>query len=172
MLSDNRVVEIRPERRYFRCDHCGDQFFEKFSFESRKWYHTIAFESYVLASWWYLSGSEVWRLCGISSSKVYNITQHIDVWKLNERWMKILEELEEIHLWIDEHSFRWRDMILVITELKKKEVIAILHGITNEILESWVNSLSPQIQKKIVGFSTDMHKGYRCSQSNPKQLSL
>lgn len=75
--------------------------------------------------------------------------------------MKLLEEIEEIHLGIDEHSFRGRDMILVITELKKKEVIAILHGITSEILESWINSLSPEIQKKIVGFSTDMNKGYR-----------
>lgn len=161
VLSDNRIIELCPKRRYFRCSHCKDQFFEKFSFESKKWYHTIAFESYILASWWYLSWSEVWRLCWISSSKVYMITQHIDVWKLNERGLKIMEELDEINLWIDEHAFRWKDMILIITELKKKEVLAILHWITNEILESWINSLSPEIQTKIVWFSTDMNKWYR-----------
>lgn len=161
VLSDNRLIEIAPERRYFRCTRCGDRFFEKFSFESRKGYHTTSFESYVLASWWYLSGTEIGNLCGISSSKVYTMIQHIDVSELNKRGMRIMEKMEEIHLWIDEHAFRWRDMILVITELKKKEVLAILHGITNEILESWLNSIPIEIQKKIVGFSTDMHKWYR-----------
>jgi hypothetical protein len=52
-------------------------------------------------------------------------------------------------------------MILIITDLKKKEVLAILHGITNEILESWFYALPKEIKEKIIGFSTDMNKGYR-----------
>ena len=54
-------------------------------------------------------------------------------------------------------------MILVITELKSKKLIAVLDGITKEKLESWIWSIPLEIQKRIVGYSTDMNKGYRNS---------
>lgn len=54
-------------------------------------------------------------------------------------------------------------MILIITELKTKKLIAVLDGITQEKLESWINSLPLKVQLKIKGYSTDMNKGYRNS---------
>jgi len=52
-------------------------------------------------------------------------------------------------------------MILIITELKTKKLIAVIDGITKEKLESWINSLPLSVQLKIRGYSTDMNKGYR-----------
>lgn len=52
-------------------------------------------------------------------------------------------------------------MILIITELKTKKLIAVLDGITKEKLESWINSLPIKVQLKIKGYATDMNKGYR-----------
>jgi len=54
-------------------------------------------------------------------------------------------------------------MILIVTELKTKKLIAVLDGITKEKLESWINSLPLKVQLKIKGYSTDMNKGYRNS---------
>ena len=46
--------------------------------------------------------------------------------------------LDEIYLWVDEHSFSGHDMVLVITELKSKQVLAILDWIKKEKLEAWI----------------------------------
>lgn len=98
------------------------------------------------------------KLSKTSPRKIYEILQTIDVGKINETGMKILASLDEIYLGVDEHSFSGKDMILVITELKSKKLIAVLDGITKEKLESWIWSIPLDIQKKIVGYSTDMNK--------------
>ena len=54
-------------------------------------------------------------------------------------------------------------MVLVITELKTKQVLAILDGITKEKLEEWIWKIPPKYHKKIQGFATDMNKGYAAS---------
>jgi len=40
-------------------------------------------------------------------------------------------------------------MILIITELKTKQLIAVLPNVTKETLESWINSIPLKIQVKI-----------------------
>lgn len=50
-LSDSRIIELKPVKRYFRCGYCGHQFFETFDFESGHGFHTKTFEEYVIASW-------------------------------------------------------------------------------------------------------------------------
>ena len=75
--------------------------------------------------------------------------ERIDVNLLNDRGLEIMEKLDEIYLGIDEHSFSGHDMVLIITELKSKEVLAILDGITKAKLEEWINNLPLRIQIKI-----------------------
>jgi transposase len=50
---------------------------------------------------------------------------------------------------VDEHSFRGHDMVLIITELKTKKLIAVLPSITKDCLENWINSIPIKIQIKI-----------------------
>lgn len=77
-----------------------------------------------------------------------------------------MDKLDEIYLGIDEHSFSGHDMVLIITELKSKDVLAILDWITKAKLEEWINNLPLRIQIKIKWFSTDMNKGYAQSLTN------
>ena len=163
VLSDNRLISIITHKRYFRCKKCSSHFLEVFDFEAKNWLHTKTFESYVLSSWWYMSGCQIARNTKSSPYKIHKILSQIDPQGLNKRWLEIMERLDEIFLWLDEHSFRWKDMILIITELKQKEVLAILPGITKKILDWWLRSLPDRIKKKIKWFSTDMNKGYRNS---------
>jgi len=166
ILSDNRIIEIKPIKRFFRCNNCKSSFLERFDFESKNGFHTKIFESYVIASWWYLSWCKIAELSKSKTWRIYSILQNIDHWKLNENWMTILKNIDEIYLWVDEHSFSWRDMILIITELKTKQLIGVLDGTTKEKLDSWIQSIPLEIQMKIKWFSTDMNKWYKKSLEN------
>lgn len=161
VLSDNRLIQIATQKRYFKCKNCNRNFLEHFDFEAESWLHTKTFESFVISAWWYMSWCQIARNTNTSYSKIHKILSNIDPAWLNNRWIQIMEKLEEIFLWIDEHSFRWKDMVLVITELREKEVLAILPWITNNIFIQWLNSLPEHIRIKIKWFSSDMNKWYR-----------
>ncbi len=161
VLSDNRVISIVTHKRYFRCKKCNINFSEVFDFEAYDWLHTKRFEAYVLYSWWYMSGCQIANNSWTSNSKIHKILSNIDPSGLNNRWIEIMEKLDEIFIWVDEHAFRWKDMVLVITELKEKEVLAILPWITNDVFVSWLKSLPDRIKDKIKWFSCDMNKWYR-----------
>lgn len=165
-ISNNTLVEIKPIKKYFRCKNCKSNFLERFEFESTLWYHTLIFENYVISSFWYTSGNQIAKLNRTSASKIYNIISNIDHTLLNETEIKILWELDEIYLWVDEHSFSWKDMVLIITELKTKQLISVLPKITKESLDSWIQSLPLQTQVKVKWFATDMNKWYKNSLKN------
>jgi len=166
IMSDWKVIELKPIKRFFRCVNCWSKFLERFEFESLHWLHTLDFEKYVITSWGYLSWLKIAELSHSKVWRIYNILNKIDATELNKNGLKILEELEEIYLWVDEHSFSWNDMILIITELKTKKLIALLPKITKESLDEWIKSLPLKVQIKVKWFSTDMNKGYKNSLKN------
>ncbi len=160
LMSDNNMVELRIVRRSFRCD-CGARFMERFYFEAEKGQRTKAFEDYVRFSRWHMSWAQIARNTQCDPWLTHNILSKIDEESLNKRWVEIMNELKEIYLGIDEHSFHGRDMVLVITDIKAKKVLAILDEITNESLMKRFNGLSEEIKDKIKGISTDMNKWYK-----------
>jgi len=166
IMSDWKIIEIKPIKRFFKCINCKSEFLERFDFESSNGFHTHDFEKYVISSWGYLSWPKIAELSKSNVWRIYNILNNIDTSKLNENWLKVLKELDEIYLWIDEHSFSWNNMILIITELKTKKLIALLPKITKESLDDWIKSLPLKIQIKVKWFSTDMNKWYRNSLKN------
>lgn len=156
----NKIIELELHKRYFKCNKCNINFYEKFDFESEYWNYTKDFEKYVVWSFGFLSGNKIAELYQTSVSTIYRILERIDVKQLVTRWLEIMEELDEIYLWVDEHSFSGHDMVLVITDLKTKQILAVLDWITNKILEDWIKSIPPKTQLKIKWFNTDMNKGY------------
>lgn len=118
------------------------------------------FEKYIQWNWWFVSWNKLSQLYQTSGSVIYSILERIDIDLLNQRWMKLIEELDEIYLWVDEHSFSGHDMVLIITELKIKEPLAILDWITKEKLEAWIWSIPLKYHSKIKWFATDMNKWY------------
>jgi transposase len=69
--------------------------------------------------------------------------------------------LDEIWLWIDEHSFKWRDMILVITDIKAKKVLWILDDTRKVTLQTRFDELPEEIKKKMKGITSDMAQWYQ-----------
>jgi len=134
---------------------------EKFEFEAEKGERTKTFDDYVKFSWGHMSGSQIARNTQCSDWLIHNILKDIDPEWLNKRGLEVMKELDEIYLGIDEHSFRGRDMVLVITDIKAKKVLAVLENITNEELTKRFNTLPEETKDKIKGISTDMNKGYK-----------
>lgn len=156
----NKVIELKLFKRYFRCTDCEKRFYEKFDFESEHGMYTKHFEQYVQWNWGFVSGNKLSELYQSSNWVIHSILERIDVNLLNKRGLERMEELDEIYLGVDEHSFSWHDMVLLLTELKSKEILGVLDGITNKKLQAWIESLPLRIQVKIKWFSTDMNKGY------------
>lgn len=160
-LSDKTMIELSLLRRYFRCKKCWISFMEKFDFEVEKWEHTKTYENFVIYSRWHMSWSQIAKNTQCSPWKIHDILKNINPDKINIQGMKIMEELEEINLWIDEHSFRWKDMVLVITDIKEKKVLTILDDTRVETLKQRLHNLSDKIKNKIKWLSTDMNKWYK-----------
>lgn len=156
----NKMIFLEVHKRYFRCNNCNTRFYEKFDFESEHWIYTSHFEQYVQWNWWFVSWNKIAELYQTSVSVIHSILDRIDKEMINKRWLEIMEKLDEIYLWVDEHSFSGHDMVLIITELKTWDLLAVLDWITKEKLETWINTIPLKIQNKIKWFSTDMNKGY------------
>lgn len=156
----DKMIFLELHKRYFRCSNCDTRFYERFDFESEYWMYTNHFEKYIQWNWWFVSWNKIAELYQSSVSVIHSILERIDPELINKRWMEIIEKLDEIYLWVDEHSFRGHDMVLVITELKTWEPLAILDWITKKKLEDWIRSIPLKYHTKIKWFSTDMNKGY------------
>lgn len=159
-LSDERELQILPHRRYFRCSKCRCSFLEKFNFEAEEWLHTKAFDEYVKFARGHMSGQQIARNTRCSWFKIHKILKTIDSKMIEKKWMEYMQNAKEIYLWIDEHSFHGRDMVLVICDIKEKRLIAVLPDNRQETLRRWLHDIPITIQKKILWVSTDMHKTY------------
>lgn len=156
----DKMIFLELHKRYFRCTNCNTKFYERFDFESTFWKYTTSFEQYVQWQWWFISWNKISELYQSSVSVIYSILERIDPKMINKRGLEVIENLEEIYLWVDEHSFSGHDMVLVITELKTWELLAILDWITKEKLEEWIWNIPLKYHTKIKWFSTDMNKWY------------
>lgn len=160
-FSNWTTVVLRLVKRYFKCNKCKTSFMEQFYFEPKNGEHTTIFEQYVMYARWHMSGNQIARNTWCSPQKIHSILNKIDPDTITKQWIKMMEWLEQIYLGIDEHSFRWRDMVMIITELKERKVLAILEGTTNEILTWWLKALPQAIKNKIVWLSIDMSRWYK-----------
>lgn len=157
----DKMIFLELHKRYFRCTNCSTQFYEKFDFESLFWIYTTHFKQYIQWNWWHVSWNKLVELYRTSASVIYWILERIDINLINKRWIEIIKKLDEVWLWVDEHSFAGIDMILIITELKTWELLAVIDWITKEKLDNWIWKDLPLDQhKKVKWYNTDMNKGY------------
>jgi transposase len=161
LLSNQTMIELHLMKRYFKCVECNISFMEEYPFEAQKWEYTLSFKNFVLRSWWFMSWNQIAKNTYTSPHFIWNILQTIDEEELNNHGRKVMEELPDIYLWIDEHSFRGRDMVMVITDIKHKKVLAVLNDVTNNTLKERLNSLSDSVRAKIKWLSTDMSQWYQ-----------
>ena len=66
-----------------------------------------------------------------------------------------------ILLGIDEHSFRGNDLVITITSLRPRQLIAILPDQRQRTLRDWLRALPAEVRARIIGVCTDLKESYR-----------
>jgi transposase len=104
---------------------------------------------------------ELARKFHISSTLIYDCLKDIDTQALVQSKITSLESLSSIILGIDEFSFRGRNYMTSITELRTKKVVGILTTNSKEELEKWLELLPIAVLQKIAGIASDMNASYK-----------
>jgi transposase len=149
--------------RRFQCEHCGRTFTEELHFADAHRRQSTAFEKHVYQS------------CLASTRKAVAVGQglsHSTVKEIFTRWAALKEKSSvggaTRVLGIDEISLkkRHKQFVLVISDIARKCIIAILPDREKKSLEHWMDTLSPQEQKSIRFVSIDMWAPYHQAARN------
>jgi transposase len=143
--------------RRFRCEHCDHIFTEELSFADSHRRQSTAFEMHVYQSCLAGTCKAVSVREGLSHSTVKEIFNRLAALKkcnANAATIKVLG--------IDELSLkkRHKQFVLVISDISRKCVLALLPDREKVTLENWIESLDAQRKKSIRFVSIDMWAPY------------
>lgn len=144
--------------RRFKCQDCGKVFSEQLPFVDSHRRQSSAFEMHIYES------------CLIATRKSVAIREMLSHSTVKEIFNRIAELMKKNSttcntvrvLGIDEISLkkRHKQFVLVISDISRKCVLAVLPDREKKTLEAWIESLSPESRKSIRFVSIDMWKPY------------
>ncbi len=143
--------------RRFKCQECGKIFTEELPFVESHRRQSIAFEESVYESC--LSGTRkkaAEKEC-LSHSAVKEI-----FYRWADAWIKPTDAIRTGILGIDEISLkkRHKQSVLIISDIERKCVLAVLPERSKDSLETWIDNLSVKQRKAIRYASIDMWSPY------------
>ena len=143
--------------RRFKCDHCGRTFAEELPFVDSHRRQSMAFEIYVYQACLAGTRKAVAVSEGLSHSTVKEIFNRLAVLR---KGATIVDKTRV--LGIDEISLkkRHKQFVLVISDISRKCILAVLPDREKKTLENWIDILSPQGRKAIRFVSIDMWAPY------------
>lgn len=153
-----RTLVHFPQRR-FECEHCGQPFTEKLAWLRPKRRQTIAFEKYIYQRMRHKTPcKQVAQEEGLSESTVRDIFKYRAQQALCQQqrpaWVRVLG--------VDEISVRkgHKQYALVLSDLERRQVIAVLPNRRKETLCTWFQQLTPAARRAIKLVSMDMWRPY------------
>ncbi|MBE9489280.1 MAG: ISL3 family transposase [Bacteroidetes bacterium] len=154
-MFDLRIVVLDISVRRFMCSHCKKVFTESFPGIDRR-STTPNFRLQLLD--WLQRNS--FRHIG----QKFNIAPSTLVRYLLEMNGDIKIDWDEINvtkIGIDEHSFRGKRLIITITDLSNKKLLAILKGDSQRDLEQFIDTIPNKHREKINEACTDLRSSYK-----------
>ncbi len=148
-------LEIWGLQRW-KCRSCGRTFTQRLEILRPKSRLTNMAEMWVLWLLKFMSFKEVAKLLHISYGKIKKVL--MDFVRMADLPGSMIDDLEELHLGIDEHSFRHQDMVIVVTDVKAKRVLGILKDDRLSTLEEFLKKIPSQRVKEVC---IDMKEGFR-----------
>jgi len=149
--------------RRFKCEHCGRTFTEELPFADSHRRQSLALERQVYQSCLGSTCKVVAVREGLSHSTVKQIFNY---WAaLNQTcavpWATRVLGIDEISL-----KKRHKQFVLVISDIARKCILAVLPDREKKTLEHWLDSLSPEDRKAIRFVSIDMWTPYQQAARN------
>jgi len=154
-ISDFRIIALNILVRRFKCSHCKKVFTEKFVGIDRR-RTTVNFRLQLLE--WLKRNS--FRYIG-SRFNISPATLVRYLLEMNGDIKIDWDSVDTTKLGIDEHSFRGKRMIITITDLSNKKLLAILKGDSQFVLEEFINRIPPKNRAKIDETCTDLRSSFR-----------
>jgi transposase len=144
--------------RRFRCENCGKVFNEQLPFIEEHRRQTIALEQYVYESCLSSNRKKVAKQNGLSQSTVRNIFNRLAQTKVDYNRVLLTRVLG-----IDEISLkkRHKQFALVISDIERKCILAVLPDRKKETLFIWLSGLTKQQRRAIRYASIDMWSPYK-----------
>ena len=149
---------LEYDHRRFKCDYCGKPFTEQLATVGFNSLYTYRYEHYVFNQYRHTAIQEIVRQEGLG----YKAAQGLFYRQVEERLSQTGRSLV-CRLGIDEISLkkRHKQFILVLSDLDRGCVIAVLEDRLMERLEGWFDSLSEEERQAIEEVSMDMWSPYR-----------
>jgi len=143
--------------RRFKCQECGKIFTEELPFVESHRRQSVAFEEMVYENCLSCNRKKVAEKECLSHSVVKEI-----FYRLAKARIKPTGSIRTRVLGIDEISLkkRHKQFVLIISDIERKCVLAVLPERTKESLETWIDNLSAVQRKAIRYASIDMWKPY------------
>lgn len=155
MVGEFRVYLVGRKRRWW-CERCQKAFTEEWP-AVRKWSRrTLAAESEILRLLRDNSFRRVEERYGISDEVSRRVLRRLNIgsgWEAESRERKI-------RLGIDEHSFRGRDLVITVTNLKRRRVVAVLPDDRQETLRQFISQIPDSIRGKVEEVCVDIKPGF------------
>lgn len=154
-ILDSRIVVLKLTVRRLKCCHCKKVFTEKFDGINRKC-TTSNFRLQLLKWLQRNSFRYIGQTFNISPSTLvrYLLEMNGDI-KID--W----ENIDVTKIGIDEHSFRGKRLIITITDLSNKKLLAVLKGDSQRHLEEFIIKIPNKYRAKIEEACTDLKQSYK-----------
>jgi len=154
-ILDFKTIILGLQVRRFKCRHCKKVFTEQFIGIDRR-STTTNFRLQLLDWLQRNSFSYIGQKFNIAPATLvrYLLEMNGDI-KID--WSKI----NVTKLGIDEHSFRGKKLIITITDLSNKKLLAILKGDSQRDLEEFIHKIPTKYREKITEACTDLRQSYK-----------
>lgn len=152
---DDKIIILRLTVRKFKCKHCKKVYREKFpGIDKRR--TTPNFRLQLLDWLQRNSFRYISQKFNISPGTLvrYVLEMNGDI-KID--W----ENIDVTKIGIDEHSFRGKRLIITITDLSNKKLLAILKGDSQKHLEEFIMKIPNKHRAKIDEACTDLRQSYK-----------
>jgi transposase len=148
---------VHFSQRRFTCERCGEPFTENLEWIGLKRRQTNAYEAHIYQRVQKTPRKHVALQEGLSESTV------LDIFKRRAK-QALRQPRRRVHrLGVDEISLRkgHKQYALVLSDLERRVVIAVLPDRLKDTLEKWLDSLTEKERRAIQVVSMDMWKPYR-----------
>ena len=145
---EGRLVSISFTKRRFTCRHCGKPFSEKPEFVESKARTT---HNFALEAVYALSKASFSTVCEAYQTSHSFLSNSLKKLSFNKAWPE-----GKLRLGFDEHSYAKRKMMITVTELSTKTLLAILPSYSRQAVMDYLDSRTEEELSRVVELCFDM----------------
>lgn len=145
---EGKLVNLSLPKRRFYCKHCGKPFSEQPEFIQSRARTTDNFSLEVVYA---LSKSSFSTVCETYHTSHSFLSSSLKKLDLDKPWPK-----GKLRLGFDEHAYAKAKMMITVTELESKTLLAILPSYTREAVMSYLGSKAKEELSRVVELCFDM----------------